>query len=79
MEMKPIVEVLISHGLVGGVVCMAVFIFGLHRGWWFMRGHFQEVARQRDVYKLLNETTEDTAKKTLALLADLSAKLEAHS
>jgi hypothetical protein len=74
MELKPLIETIVRHGLVGGVICMAAFIFGLHRGWWFMRAHFMEVTRQRDDYKLLNERTEDTTKKILALLEKSEAR-----
>jgi hypothetical protein len=72
-------EKVVAQGLYGIAVSLSLFILGLHRGWWYMRAHFQEVVRQRDDYKALNHTTEDTAKKTLALLADLSGKLEARS
>lgn len=68
MEFSPFLEKIIIQGLVGGVLCMAAFIFALHREWVYMRGHFKEVERQRDVYKALNDTTKDTADKILALL-----------
>lgn len=72
-------EKVIAQGLYGLVVGMGVFITGLVRGSWYMRAHFQEVVRQRDVYKEMLDKSEDTAKKTLALLDDLSAKLEERS
>jgi hypothetical protein len=62
-------EKVIVQGLYGLVVGMSAFIVGLVRGWWYMRAHFQEVARQRDVYKELNDKAEETAKKILALLS----------
>lgn len=75
MEVKPLIEVLISHGLVGGVVCMAVFIFGLHREWWVMGAHFRAAVKDKDEYKALLRTAETSAEDTRKLLADLSERL----
>lgn len=61
-------EKVVAQGLYGIAVSLSLFILGLHRGWWYMRAHFQEVSRQRDVYKELNDRTEVTTAKILALL-----------
>jgi hypothetical protein len=77
MELKPILEALVSHGLVGGVLCMAIFILGLHREWWVMGAHFRAAVKDKDEYKGLLRTAEDSAKETRHVLAELLRKLEA--
>jgi hypothetical protein len=71
-----LVEQLIAQGLVGGVLCMSAFIIGLAREWVVMGAHYRSVVKDRDEYKALLRTAEDTAAETREILAELTQKLE---
>jgi hypothetical protein len=71
----PLFERLLSQGLVGGVICMGIFILGLVREWWVMGTHFRAVVKDKDEYKALLRTAESSAEDTRKLLADLSERL----
>lgn len=75
-QMTPWLERLVAQGLVGGVICMGIFILGLVREWWVMGPHFRAVVKDKDEYKALTRTAEDSAKETRQILADLSRQLE---
>jgi len=79
MELKPLLEMIVSHGLVGGVACMTIFILGLHREWWVMGAHFRAAVKDKEEYKGLLRTAEDSAKETRQVLAELLRKLEGRS
>ena len=77
MDWAQMFQMVLSHGLVGGVVCMAAFIFALHREWVVMGSHFRAAVKDKDEYKKLLRTAEDSAKDTRQSLAELTRKLEA--
>jgi hypothetical protein len=75
-QWTPLAERIIENGLYGFTAGAVIFVIGLIRERWYMRAHFQEVARQRDAYKSLYETATDNAKTTLGMLAEVLEKLE---
>jgi hypothetical protein len=75
-QWTPIAEKVIANGLYGLATAMAFFILGLLREWWVMGAHFRAVVKDKDEYKALNHTSEETAKRILELLAMMSQRLE---
>jgi tetrahydromethanopterin S-methyltransferase subunit G len=76
-QWTPIAERVIANGLYGITVGAVIFVIGLVREWWVMGAHFRAVVKDKDEYKALSHTSEETAKKILELLAVVSQRLEA--
>lgn len=73
-QWMPLAERVIENGLYGIAACSVLFIVGLLREWVVLGTHYRVVVKDRDEYKALTRTSEESAKKILDILASMSSR-----